>query len=115
MARKRPGAGDEPDPAAGEGREPTGRRPLASRHEKTRAAVFAQPTRANLAWGDVVALLEALGADVRAKSGSMYVFKLGGRRIVMHWPHPGNELSKGGVEAVRDFLNAAGEGQGGEP
>jgi hypothetical protein len=62
-----------------------------------------------------VALLEALGAEVRAKGGSMYVFKHNGRRIVMHRPHPGNELSKGGVEAVRDFLNATAEGQEGGP
>ncbi|MEO6808822.1 MAG: type II toxin-antitoxin system HicA family toxin [Isosphaeraceae bacterium] len=110
MARKRAGAGDEPGPAF-EG----GRQALSSRHERTRAAIFVQPTRANLVWGDVKTLLEALGAEVRTGGGSMYAFRLNGRRIVLHRPHPGNELAKGAVEAVRDFLSVVGEGLENEP
>lgn len=45
----------------------------------------------------------------------MYAFRLNGRRIVLHRPHPGNELAKGAVEAVRDFLSVVGEGLENEP
>jgi hypothetical protein len=82
---------------------------LSGRHEQTRRAILEKPTRANVRWNDVVGLLGALGASTKASGGSMYAFTLRGRRIVLHRPHPGSDLVKGAVEAVRDFLAQVGE------
>jgi hypothetical protein len=79
------------------------------KQRKTLAALFANPVRANIAWDDVESLLRALGADVVPGGGSMMGFNLNGVPAVLHRPHPGHELSKPGVRAVRDFLVDAGE------
>ncbi len=81
---------------------------MGRKHSRTLAAVFAEPTRANLAWLDAVSLLESLGAIVRPAGGSVFHIALNGVVITLHRPHPGNELSKGRVRALKEFLTEAG-------
>lgn len=71
-------------------------------------AVFEQPTRADIGWRQIEALLYSLGAEIRQGRGSRVRVKLGGRKAVFHRPHPRKEASKGCVEAVRRFLENAG-------
>ncbi|MEO6808190.1 MAG: type II toxin-antitoxin system HicA family toxin [Isosphaeraceae bacterium] len=78
------------------------------KHERTREVLFAEPTRANLAWADIEALLLTLGATVRERVGSRVGFTPGGVDVVLHRPHPGKEASKPLVRSVRDFLRASG-------
>jgi hypothetical protein len=52
---------------------------MGKRHDRTLVAIFARPTRANIAWDDVVALVEHLGGTVHAeRGGSMREFLLRG-------------------------------------
>ena len=77
------------------------------KHEKTLAALFADPTRANISWDAVVSALTAKDVEVHPAGGSKFVFSYGGTSHVLHRPHPGNELKKPGVRAVRSFCIAA--------
>lgn len=78
------------------------------RHRRTLAAIFASPTRANLVFGDVLAMLRALGADVdEGRAGSRVRVTLGDRRMTLHKPHPRKEVKKYVVEDVRAFLAEA--------
>jgi HicA toxin of bacterial toxin-antitoxin, len=79
-----------------------------SHHRRTLARIFAEPTRADLRWRDIEAVLRAAGAEVSEGAGSRVRVALGGVRAVFHRPHPGPETSRGLVRAVRDFLAAAG-------
>jgi hypothetical protein len=79
-----------------------------SRHRRTLARIFAEPTPADLRWRDIEALLLAVGAEVSEGSGSRVRVALAGVRAVFHRPHPGPETKRGLARAVRDFLAAAG-------
>jgi hypothetical protein len=93
---------------AGNGEQPRRRPILSGKHQATLKAVFADPVRANIAWNDVSSLLRALGAIMVEGGGSMVAFTLHDARAVFHKPHPGKELPKGAVRAVRDFLTSVG-------
>jgi hypothetical protein len=80
------------------------------KHEKTLAAIFADPVRANIAWDDVISLFEGLGASVGFAGGSMVTVVLNNVRAVFHRPHPGGELPKPLVRRVRLYLDQAGVG-----
>jgi HicA toxin of bacterial toxin-antitoxin, len=82
--------------------------PIGVRHRKTIAQVFERPTRADVRWNAVVALIRALGGETSEGRGSRVRFFLNGRRAVFHRPHPRPEMVKGAVEALRDFLTEAG-------
>jgi hypothetical protein len=82
--------------------------PVGGKHRRTLAAVFAEPTRSNVAWRDVEALLAALGAELAEGRGSRVRVRLKGVRAVFHRPHPQPELHKSALRSVRDFLRAAG-------
>ena len=79
------------------------------RHERILEAIYAEPTRANLAWQDIESLLIALGAELSEGSGSRLRVALHGVRAVFHRPHPAKEASKAMVRSVRRFLSEAGE------
>lgn len=85
-----------------------------AKHDKTNAAIFAKPTRSDVRWGDVVALVKKLGGTVTQRAGSRVAFDLDGVTVVLHQPHPGEIMKKYAVEAVRDFLIAAGQGPAAE-
>ena len=72
------------------------------------AAVFENPTRADIRWADVESLFRALGAEISQGSGSRVRVKLNGCRMVFHEPHPRPTLVKDAVRSVRRFLLEAG-------
>ena len=79
-----------------------------SKHDKTLAAIFAEPTRANVKWKDVEALLESVGAELSEGDGSRVRVYLNGIRAVFHRPHPRPEMDRGALRSVRRFLSDAG-------
>jgi HicA toxin of bacterial toxin-antitoxin, len=82
---------------------------MGKKHDRTLAAIFARPTRANIAWADVVALVEYLGRAVHAdRGGSMREFVPNGVRAIFHEPHPGNEVPQAMVRRLRIDLEEAG-------
>ena len=103
MARKQAGrpAPEPPDPEAAV-------RKLSGRHRGTLEAIFERPTRADIRWQAVEALLRALGGVVSEGAGSRVRVALLGRRAVFHEPHPEPTTDKGAVEDVRHFLSSVG-------
>jgi HicA toxin of bacterial toxin-antitoxin, len=81
---------------------------LNNRQQRTLAAIFATPTRANIPWVDIERLFLALGATVKGGKGSRVRIGLNGIVFVFHRPHPQKETVKGAVESARDFLEEAG-------
>lgn len=82
---------------------------MGKKHDRALAAIFARPTRANIAWADVVALIEHLGGAVHDdRGGSMREFLLNGVRAIFHEPHPGNEVPQAMVRRLRIYLEEAG-------
>ncbi len=79
---------------------------MRAKHRKTLKALFATPTRTNLAFADIEALIIALGGEVRSGEGSRIAFELKGRRMFLHRPHPGREAKRYQVEEVRAFLQS---------
>ncbi|MCP4399121.1 MAG: addiction module toxin, HicA family [bacterium] len=80
---------------------------LNKKHTRTLEKIYERPTRANIAWTDIVGLFKACGADVSQRQGSRVCIKLGQQRAVFHAPHPQKETVKGAVEDVRAFLQRA--------
>jgi len=81
---------------------------LNSSHQKTLAAIFADPVRSAVAWGSIESLLRAAGAQISEGSGSRVRIALNGVRAVFHRPHPQKETDKGAVKSMRRFLSEAG-------
>jgi hypothetical protein len=77
-------------------------------HQKTLAAIFANPVPATLEWRKIEALLMALDAQIIEGSGSRVAFVLQGKRADFHRPHPGKEAKRYQVRAMREFLESAG-------
>ncbi len=75
-----------------------------SRHRKTLEAVFAEPTKTNIAWMDIEALLVAKGCMSKEGAGSRVKFKLGDEVLLIHRPHPQKEAKAYVVRATREFL-----------
>ncbi len=79
-----------------------------SKHRATLAAIFASPTRADVEWTAIEALLLALGAKRSEGAGSRVRFVLNGVPGVFHRPHPPKETDRGALKSVRKFLVDAG-------
>lgn len=107
MAKKRPPP--RPVPPGGQGPpEPEPVPELSGRHQATLEAIFERPTRADLAWRSIEALLRALGGEVTEGRGSRVRVALRGGRAVFHEPHPEPDTAKGAVEDIRRFLLSVG-------
>lgn len=79
-----------------------------SRHQKTLAALLADPVNGNLEWSKIEALLLALGCQLTEGPGSAVTFVNSGRRANFHRPHPAEEAMRYRIKAVREFLEKIG-------
>ncbi|EHJ46534.1 hypothetical protein DFW101_0517 [Solidesulfovibrio carbinoliphilus subsp. oakridgensis] len=81
---------------------------LNSARLRTWQALFVSPSRSDILWSDVKALIHALGGQEihhhQKTTGSRVRFLLGGVKGFFHRPHPGTVLHKGCVADVREFL-----------
>jgi hypothetical protein len=75
---------------------------------KTLQAIFETPTRADVCWRRIEALVRALGGEVTEGRGSRVRFRLGDRVATFHGPHPSRATGRGTIEDVRRFLENAG-------
>jgi hypothetical protein len=76
------------------------------KRRRTLRALFATPTRANVRFSDIEALIVGLGGEICEGAGSRVAFELKGRRVYLHRPHPGREAKRYQVEEVREFLRS---------
>ncbi|HEY5363969.1 MAG TPA: type II toxin-antitoxin system HicA family toxin [Aestuariivirga sp.] len=79
-----------------------------SRHRKTLEAVFTEPTKSNIAWVDIEALLINVGCSVKEGAGSRVRFVSGPLTLAVHRPHPRKEAKQHHVRAACDFLKSIG-------
>ncbi len=77
---------------------------MKTKHQKTLAAIFAKPIRANIKFSDIESLIKALGGEIREGDGSRVVLELFGTREYVHRPHPGKEAKRYVVEKIREWL-----------
>jgi len=75
-----------------------------SANRRTLASIFSRPTRSDVRWSDIEALVIGLGGEIEERSGSRVAFRLNGRTMVFHRPHPRPEAKKSAVDLVRAFL-----------
>ncbi len=81
---------------------------LKKRHQTILNSIFAKPVQSGIAWKDIEALLQALGAELSTGSGSRVRVTFNGRKAVFHRPHPRKKTDKGGIVSVKRFLIEAG-------
>ncbi len=81
---------------------------LSSRHRRTVARIYEEPTRSDLPFRDWDALIRALGAEVVERSGSRVAFILGERIGHFHRPHPRPDARQAAVRQMCEFLREAG-------
>jgi HicA toxin of bacterial toxin-antitoxin, len=79
-----------------------------NRQRKTLEAVFAEPTKTNIAWPDIESLLISVGCNVIEGTGSRVRFTFEKKGLAVHRPHPQKEAKQYVVRAVRDFLRVIG-------
>lgn len=79
-----------------------------SKHQKTLAAIFANPVRSSVAWADIEALFIACGGEVSQGRGSRIRVELNNILATFHRPHPQPTTDKGAIKSVRKFLENAG-------
>lgn len=77
-------------------------------YQRTLEAVFAHPTSANIAWKDIEALFQGLGAEVSEREGSRVAVFLFNEVRVFHRPHPSPKTDKGAVVSVKRWLEQHG-------
>lgn len=80
---------------------------MGKKHRRTLASIFEDPVRANIAWRDIEAMLDAAGAEITEGEGSRVRIALNGVRAVFHRPHPEKETDKGAIRSLRRFLKEA--------
>ena len=81
---------------------------MTSKHRATLAAIFERPTRRDLRFAAVEALMPALGAQKKEREGSRVAFVLRGRVMLLHRPHHPKIMRPGAVDDLRDFLSSCG-------
>lgn len=87
---------------------------MKSAHQKTLAAIFANPVPSSMEWRKIEALFMALGADTIEGDGSRVRFILNGEIGTFHRPHPHKEAKPYQVRDARTFLQNAGVDPGKE-
>jgi hypothetical protein len=76
------------------------------RHRKVLHALFAHPVSHNIAYKDVVSVLEELGAEIDNKSGNRIGVKLNGHNAAFN--HAQHDLPAEEVMQVKKFLTTCG-------
>ena len=76
---------------------------MRSKRRTTVTAIYATPTRANIKFSDIEALVIALGGEVREGAGSRVMLEISGKREYAHRPHPGKEAKRYLVERIREW------------
>lgn len=66
--------------------------------------IFSRPVSGGIRWDDIVAMLEALGAEIIEREGSRVPVVLFDEVRVIHRPHPKPETDKGAVSSIRKWL-----------
>jgi HicA toxin of bacterial toxin-antitoxin, len=79
-----------------------------SRQRKTLEAVFAEPTKTNIAWADVEALLIAVGCSLTEGSGSRVKFSYDEQTVSFHRPHPRKDAIRYQIKDARALLEKIG-------
>ena len=77
---------------------------MSSKHERTLAAVFEEPTLANILWRDIESMLVHYGATLQEGAGSRVRVLLNENRVTLHRPHPQKETNRYTVRDLREFL-----------
>ena len=75
-----------------------------AKQKNIRAMIFEMPTRSDMRYEDVKAVLIASGAVCRDGKGSRVRFEKGSSSIHIRKPHPARVLPKYAIDLVRDFL-----------
>jgi HicA toxin of bacterial toxin-antitoxin, len=75
-----------------------------SRQKKTLAALFQEPTQANLVWLDIESLVLAVGCKRVEGSGSRVRFEKYTLVASFHRQHPAKEAKRYQIRDARDFL-----------
>jgi HicA toxin of bacterial toxin-antitoxin, len=75
-----------------------------NQHRKTLEEVFAEPTKSNIAWADIEALLLAAGCKIIEGSGSRIRIESAGHVAFFHRPHPQKEALRYQVKDARKLL-----------
>lgn len=60
-------------------------------------------------WNDLVAVLTALGFEQIEAAGSRVLFSRNGNDILLHKPHPGNEVKAYVLKQVKETLKQSGD------
>ena len=81
---------------------------MTAAQRNTLERIFERPTRADVRWTAIEALIKALGGEVTRGRGSRVRFRLGERLATFHGPHPKRVTGKATLEDVRPFLENAG-------
>ena len=77
---------------------------LNRRHQRTLEAIFSTQNPATLQWRRIEALFMALGATKEELRGSGVNFKLRGKTVTFHRPHPRKETKRYQIRRARNFL-----------
>ena len=77
-------------------------------HQKTLAAIYAEPVNGALEWHRIEALLIASGCRRIEGSGSSVTFEKDGAKVFFHRPHPRKEALRYRVKDARAFLQRIG-------
>ncbi|MDR2209111.1 MAG: type II toxin-antitoxin system HicA family toxin [Azoarcus sp.] len=75
-----------------------------SKHRKTLSSIFETPTRSDIAFSDIEALVLALDGKVVEREGSRIKFVVKDQDFRCHRPHPARQAKKYQVEVFREFL-----------
>ncbi len=78
------------------------------KHQKTLQQLLQNPVQASIAWRDIEAMLNTLGAEILEGNRSRVRIVLNNIRAVFHRPHPKKETDKGAIVSMRRFLKEAG-------
>lgn len=75
-----------------------------NKHRKTFKRLMTKPILANIRFDDVDKLLIKMGYERLEREGSRVAYGIGDDEIVIHKPHPNNEIKKYVIKKLQDFI-----------